>query len=131
MNGTGSVLIVTEHGLIANGNSSKSEFWIPSDKYQLKYNPNETANINENLEKIKIGIIDGSFDFAKVSRISIPQAHQLKMGASSPCNKTGCKCSNGRCSARCGCIRSNQSCNSRCSCSGSCARNELNDCNRT
>ena len=128
---TGGVLVVTEHGILTNGTSKDKDFWIPSDRYQLKYKPNEMSNITTALEKIKTSILNQSFDCSTFHRISIQKAHQLIIGASSPCKKSGCKCKNGKCTRQCGCIRGKnpRSCSSSCSCSGSCHANPLNDCN--
>ena len=129
---TGGVLVVTEHGILTNGTSKDTDFWIPSDRYQLKYKPNEMSNITTALEKVKTSILKNqSFDCSTFDRISIQKAHQLIIGASSPCKKSGCKCKNGKCTRQCGCIRGKnpRSCSSSCSCSGSCLANPLNDCN--
>lgn len=129
----GAVKVVTENGVLTHS-SSKNEYWIPSDKYSLKYNSTESANISSSLETIRVAVVKGDFNLDAYEKISIPRAHQLTVGASSPCIKSGCSCKNGNCKGSCGCIRGTKggkprACSSRCSCSGSCSANPLNDCN--
>lgn len=132
MSNHGAVKVVTENGVLTH--SSKKEYWIPSDRYSLKYNSTESANISSSLETIRAAVVKGDFNLDAYEKISIPRAHQLTVGASSPCIKSGCSCKDGLCKGNCGCIRGTKggkprACSSRCSCSGSCSSNPLNDCN--
>ena len=130
MSSFGSVLVVSEHGVLANG-TSLADYWIPSDKYKLQYKPTEYANISDKLETIRQQIIDGTFGFNEAERVSLPKAHQLTVGASSPCRKGNCGCQRGNCTKRCGCRSANppRACSSSCSCNGNCTGNPLNECN--
>ena len=130
---TGGALIVCEHGVLTAGNS-KSEFWVASDRYVLRYKPDESANVSAALESIRTDITSETFDYDAHEKITICQAHQLRVGASSPCKKAGCGCKNGNCKGTCGCIRGSRgqkvACSSSCSCNGNCKANPLNECNK-
>ena len=130
MSSNGAVIVVSEHGVLANGRS-KSDFWIPSDKYKVQYKATEYANISDELETIQREILDNTFGFNEAERVSLPKAHQLTVGASSPCRKGNCSCQRGNCTKRCGCRSAipPRACSSSCSCNGNCATNPLNECN--
>jgi hypothetical protein len=57
---TGGARIATVAGLLSTG-SKKAKWWIPSDKYVIKYRANEVANIAPELEIIRQLILSGEY----------------------------------------------------------------------
>ncbi len=67
---TGGARIATGAGLLSTG-SKKAKWWIPSDKYVIKYQANEVANIAPELEIIRQLILSGEYNDKTAKRCSI------------------------------------------------------------
>ena len=124
--GTGGARIATVAGLLSTG-SKKAKWWIPSDKYVIKYRANKVANIAPELEIIWRLILSGEYNDKSATRCTIQEVHQVITEAISPCRKSKCTCAHGLCmKGHCGCIKKGYKCTSACSCNGSCTANETN-----
>jgi hypothetical protein len=123
---SGGARIGTVAGLLSTG-SKKANWWIPSNKYVIKYCANNIANISPELEIIRQSILTGEYNENNAKRCTIQEAHQVLTEAISPCRKSKCNCTNGICKlGRCGCIKKGYKCTSACSCNGSCRANKNN-----
>ncbi len=123
---SGGARIATVTGLLSTG-SKKANWWIPSDKYVIKYCANKVANIAPELEIIRQSILSGEYNDKSATRCTIQEAHQVITEAISPCRKSKCTCAHGLCmKGRCGFIKKGYKCTSACSCNGSCTANETN-----
>jgi hypothetical protein len=124
--GTGGARIATVAGLLSTG-SKKAKWWIPSDKYVIKYRANKVANIAPELEIIRQSILSGEYNDKTAKRCTIQKAHQVITEAISPCRKSKCNCAHRVCmKGHCGCIKKGYTCTSACSCNGSCTANQMN-----
>ncbi len=120
---TGGARIATVAGLFSTG-TKKAKWWIPSDKYVIKYRVNKVANIAPKLEIIRQLILSGEYNDKTAKRCTIQAAHQVITEAISPCRKSKCNCAHGVCTkGPCGCIKKGYKCTSACSCNGSCMAN--------
>ncbi len=123
---TGGAQIATVAGLLSAG-SKKANWWIPSNKYVIKYCAKDIANISPELEIIRQSILSCEYNDNNATRCTIQEAHQVITDAISPCRKSKCSCTNGVCTLGCcGCIKKGYKCTSACSCNGSCTTNENN-----
>jgi hypothetical protein len=122
----GGARIATVAGLLSTG-SKKANWWIPSNKYVIKYHANKIANISPELEIIQKSILSVEYNDNNAARCTIQEAHQVITEAISPCRKSKCSCANGVCKlGRCGCIKKGYRCTSACSCNSNCTANENN-----
>ncbi len=102
---SGGAQIATLAGLLSTG-SKKANWWIPADKYVIKYRANKVANIDPELEIIRQSIISGEYNDQSAKRCTIQEAHQVITEAVSPCRKSKCNYANGICmKRRCRCIK--------------------------
>jgi hypothetical protein len=102
---SGGARIATVAGLLSTG-SKKANWWIPSDKYVIKYRANYIANIAPELEIIWQSILSGEYNENNAKRCTIQEAHQVLTEAISPCRKSKCNFANGICKlGQCGCIK--------------------------
>ncbi len=123
---SGGSWIATVTGLLSTG-SKKANWWIPSNKYVIKYCANKVANIAPELEIIRQLTLSGEYNDKSAKRCTIQELHQVITEAISPCTKSKCNCAHGLCmKGRCGCIKKGYKCTSACSCNGSCTANETN-----
>jgi hypothetical protein len=123
---TGGARIATVARLLSTG-SKKANWWIPSNKYVIKYCANKIANISPELEIIQQSILSGEYNDNNTARCTIQEAHQVITEAISLCRKSKCCCVNGVCKlGHCGCIKKGYKCTSACSCNGNCSANENN-----
>jgi hypothetical protein len=123
---TGGAWIATVTGLLSTG-SKKANWWIPSNKYVIKYRTNDNANISPELYIIWQSILSGEYNDNNEKRCTIQEVHQVITEAISLCRKSKCSCANGVCKlGHCGCIKKGYKCTSACSCNGSCTANEKN-----
>jgi hypothetical protein len=123
---TGGAWMAPVAGLLSTG-SKKANWWIPSNKYMVKYRANDIANISPELEIIWQSILSSEYNDNNVTRYTIQEAHQVMTEAISLCRKSKCSCTNGvRKLGCCGCIKKGYKCTSACSCNGSCTANENN-----
>ncbi len=124
MGNYGGARIVTIAGIVLTG-TKKSQWWIRSDQYVVRYGANEEANIPPELMLVHDAILDGTFNLDdKAPKCTIQQAHQIIIQAVSPCRKSKCNCVKGACQTRhCGCIKKGFKCMSACSCNGNCVAN--------
>jgi hypothetical protein len=127
MGNYGGARIVTIAGILLTG-TKKSQWWIPSDQYVVRYGANKEANIPPELMLVRDAILDGTFNLNdKALKCTIQQAHQIIIQAVSPCRKSKCNCVKGACQTRrCGCIKKGFKCTSACSCNGNCVANTNN-----
>jgi hypothetical protein len=123
----GGARIVTIAGILSTG-TRKSQWWVPSDQYVVRYGADEEANIPLELMLVHDAILDGTFNLDdKAPKCTIQEAHQMIVQAVSPCRKSKCNCNKGACQAgRCGCIKKGFKCTSACSCNGNCVANTNN-----
>jgi hypothetical protein len=123
---TGGARIATVAGLLFAG-SKKANWWIPSNKYVIKYCTNNIAKIAPELEIIWQSILSGEYNDINEKRCTIQEVHQVITEAISPCRKSNCSCAHRICKlGHCGCIKKGYKCTSACSCNGSCTANEMN-----
>jgi hypothetical protein len=123
---TGGARIATVAGLLSTG-SKKANWWIPSNKYVIKYRANDIANIGPELEIIRQSLLSGEYNDNNTKRCTTQEVHQVITEAISPCRKSKCSCAHGVCKlGHCGCIKKGYKCTSACSCNGSCTANEKN-----
>jgi hypothetical protein len=123
---SGGARIATVAGLLSTG-SKKGNWWIPSNKYVIKYCADKDANIAPELEIIRQSILSGECNDKSATRCTIQEAHQVITKAISPCRNSKCTCVHGLCmKGRCRCIKKGYKCTSACSCNGSCTANETN-----
>ncbi len=123
---TGGARIVTVAGQLSTG-SKKANWWIPSNKYVIKYHTNKIAYISPELEIIQQSILSGEFNDNNAARCTIQEVHQVIPEAISLCRKSKCSCTNRVCKlGHCGCIKNGYKCTSACSCNGNCTANENN-----
>ncbi len=123
---SGGARIATLAGLLSTG-SKKANWWIPANKYVIKYRTNEVANIAPELEIIRQSILSGEYNDQSAKRCTIQEAHQVITEAVCPCRKSKCNCANRLCmKRRCRCIKKGYECTSACSCNGNCTANEMN-----
>jgi hypothetical protein len=103
-------------------------WWIPSDRYVVRYAATEEANIKPELMSVRNAILAGTYNIDNSApKCSIQQAHQYVVQSVSPCRKSTCGCSNGACKEKhCGCIKKGFKCTSACSCNGNCTENPNN-----
>ncbi len=73
---TGGAWIATVAGLLSTG-SKKAKWWIPSDKYVIKYWANKVANIAPELEFIRQSILSGEYNDKTAKRCTIQEVHQV------------------------------------------------------
>jgi hypothetical protein len=107
---SGGARIATLAGLLSTG-SKKTNWWIPANKYVIKYCASKVANIAPELEIIWQLIISGEYNDQSAKRCTIQEAHQVITEAVSPCRKSKCNCANGICKkTRCGCIKKGYKC---------------------
>ncbi len=106
MGNYGRARIATIAGNLSTG-TKKSQWWIPSDQYVVRYGANKEANIPPELMLVRDAILDGTFNLNdKAPKCTIQQAHQLIIQAVSSCRKSKCNCVKGACQTRhCGCIK--------------------------
>ncbi len=78
---TGGARIATVAGLLSTG-SKKANWWIPSNKYVIKYCTNNIANIAPKLEIIRQSILSGEYNDNNAKRCTIKEAHQVITEAS-------------------------------------------------
>jgi hypothetical protein len=123
---TGGARIATVAGLLSTG-TKKAKWWIPSDKYVIKYSANKVANIAPELEIIRQSILSGEYNDKTAKRCTIQATYQVITEAISPCRKSKCNCAHGVCTkGHCRCIKKGYKCTSACSCNSSCTANEMN-----
>jgi hypothetical protein len=123
---TGDAWIATVTGLLSTG-SKKANWWIPSNKYVIKYRANKIAKISPELEIIQQSILFGEYNNNNAAKCTIQEAHQVITEAISPCKKSKCSCANRVCKlGHCGCIKKGYKCTSACSCNGNYTANENN-----
>jgi hypothetical protein len=121
---TGGAWIATVAGLLSSG-LKKGNWWIPSNKYVIKYHTNKIANIAPKLEIIRQSILSGEYNNNNSARCTIQEAHQVITEAVSLCSKSKCGCANGDYKLGCcGCIKKGYKCTSACSCNGNCTANQ-------
>jgi hypothetical protein len=82
---SGGARIATVAGLLSTG-SKKANWWIPSNKYMIKYCANDIANIAPELEIIWQSILSGEYNENNAKRCAIQEAWKSK-----------CNCANGIC----------------------------------
>jgi hypothetical protein len=123
---TGGAQVATVAELLSTGKKN-SKWWIPSDKYVIKYRANKVANIAPKLKIIRQLILSGEYNDKTAKRCTIQAAHQVITEAISPCRKSKCNCVHGVCmKGCCGRIKKGYKGTSACSCNGSCTANEMN-----
>jgi hypothetical protein len=71
---TGGARIAFVAGLLSTG-TKKAKWWIPSDKYVIKYWANKVANIDPELEIIRQLILSGEYNDKTAKRCTIHAAH--------------------------------------------------------
>ncbi len=102
---SGGAGIATVAGLLSTG-SKKANWWIPSNKYVIKYCADEVAIIAPELEIIRQSILSGEYNDKSRTRCTIQEMHQDITEAISPCRKSKCICLHRLCmKGRCGCIK--------------------------
>ncbi len=74
---SGGARIATLAGLLSTG-SKKANWWIPANKYVIKYRANEVANIAPEFEIIRQSILSGEYNDQSAKRCTIQDAHQVK-----------------------------------------------------
>jgi hypothetical protein len=82
----GGTWITTVAGLLSS-RSKKGNWWIPSNKYVIKYRANKLANIAPKLEIIQQSILSGEDNNNNAARCTIQEAHQVITEAVSSCRK--------------------------------------------
>jgi hypothetical protein len=90
---TGGAQIATVAGLLSTG-SKKTDWWIPSNKYVIKYCTNKIANFSPELEIIRQSILSGEYNDNNTARCTIQEAHQVITEAISRCRKSKCSSTN-------------------------------------
>jgi hypothetical protein len=68
---TGGAWIATVAGLLSTG-TKKAKWWIPSDKYVIKYQANEVDNIAPELEIIRQLILSGEYNEKNCQKMHHP-----------------------------------------------------------
>jgi hypothetical protein len=123
----GGARVATECGILSSGPQMGS-WWIPSNRYVVRYAATEEANIKLELKSVCNAILAGTYNINNSApKCSIQQAHQYIVQSISPCRKSKCGCSNGACKEKhCGCIKKGFKCTSACSCNGNCTKNPNN-----
>ena len=123
----GGARVATVAGILLCGNK-KTNWWIPSDQYVVKYGVDAEPNILPELMTIREAILAGTYNLNKSApTCTIQQAHKVLTDATSPCKVSRCNCKDGKCKrGRCGCIKKKSKCGSGCSCNGGCDANVQN-----
>ncbi len=123
----GGARVATECGILLSGPWMGS-WWMPSDRYVVRYASTEEANIKPELKSIRNALLAGTYNIDNSApKCSIKQAHQYVVQAISLYRKSKCGCANGACKAGCyGCIKKGFKCTSACSCNSSCTENPNN-----
>lgn len=123
----GGARVATVAGILSCGNA-KTNWWIPSDQYVVKYGVDSEPNILPELMTIREAILAGTYNLKNSApKCTIQKAHQVLTDATSPCKVSRCNCKGGKCTrGRCGCIRKKSKCGSGCSCNGGCDANDQN-----
>lgn len=119
---TGGIRVVTEAGLLC-ATTSMRDYWIPVDKYVIRAHASEECVLSDGLKDVREQIIKGTPNEKQWYKTTIQKAHQLVVGASSPCIRRKCQCKGGRCTRRCRCwdkVAAKHKCMSGCSCNGNC-----------
>ena len=84
--------VATEVGILCYG-THKSDWRMPLDQYSLRFKANDFANIPDKLEMIvRRSIKLGTFAKQGARLTTIQAAHQVAIGATSPCKKGHCNC---------------------------------------
>jgi hypothetical protein len=124
----GGCCVVTKQGIIGY---EKGVHWIPVDRYKAL--PDDMP-IEENLRKIRAGILDDEFEPSTMKKISLVTAFRLeyetevqKHQATSQtetkddfvCAVVTCRCKKG-CTRRCNCLKKESGCGPSCACEGRC-----------
>ena len=122
---TGGIIACSAAGIIVNG-KGKKEWWISGEGYLFKEDQQDMTNLPPELIAVRNTIMGGTFDRKTHRKCTIAEAHQVVVGASSPCGKSTCVCLRGKCTKRCGCYRGKRGCTSSCACNGNCVINPLN-----
>ncbi len=73
---SGGARIAPVTGLLSTG-SKKANWWIPSNKYVIKYCADEVANIAPELEIIQQLILSGEYNDKSATRCTIQEVHQV------------------------------------------------------
>ncbi len=117
----GGARVATERGILSSGPQMGS-WWIPSNRYVVRYAFNEEANIKLELKSIRNAILAGMYNINNSApKCLIQQAHQFVVQAISPCRKSKCGCANRACKAgHCGCIKKGFKCTKASSCNRNC-----------
>ena len=114
---TGGVRICTQWGVITMG-LSQNDYWIPRNRYVVRFRPDEDAVIDNELQTLKDQVLEGNFVEGSHSHITLQEYHRNLVGIP-PQGRRNCRCKDGRCSRRCGCWNK-MPCSSSCSCNGEC-----------
>jgi hypothetical protein len=122
---TGAVLVVCASGMICT-TDKKVDYWVPIDRYSVKATAADDCVLAPDLKMIRMKILSGDFDRSMCERTTIQKAHQVIVGASSPCARRACRCKGGKCTPRCGCRgrKPPLKCHSGCACNGNCAESD-------
>ncbi len=86
---TGGAQIAPVAGLLSTG-SKKANWWIPPNKYVIKYRPNKIANISPELEIIQQSILSDEYNDNNAGRCTIQEAHQVITEVIFLCRKSKC-----------------------------------------
>jgi hypothetical protein len=111
---SGGCIVVTEAGVIAKRSGQKGDaVYVPIESYEVQ--PTQVP-LSRELKIIRKSIQQGTFDLAKVPRVSMTDVHHKLYGRSTAARgKCGCKTV---CDTRCGCVRKALKCSSTCLCYG-------------
>ena len=118
--------ILVPIGCLYLRNDLQVEYWVPIERYSVKAKASDDCVLPPDLKMTRLKILSGDFDRSEFERTTIQKAHQMIVGASSPCLRKACRCKGGKCASRCGC-RSHKpplKCHSGCSCNGNCVESD-------
>jgi len=117
---SGGILVCCEHGIITH-DGSKSQYWVPVDKYTVVANKDTYVPISKELQAIRDMVLTGTFDTMKNQKcISFSKYVDRELQSTSPVKRMkGCGCKK-KCTRSCGCKKKGFSCHSGCVCNGNC-----------
>ena len=120
----GGVLAATEYGLLTHSDNKK-HFYIPDDRYTLRYKQDEEAPLSLALQRVRESILNKTYDDSTVKKVTIQEAHKLITGQVSPQRRGKCNCLAQGCkNKRCPCIKKGLKCISACKCNMNCCNPE-------